>query len=243
MIGNLKDLVLGIVTSVYELILNFYKFIPHNSKIHIKGFIYRCKFNFIGGGNSCLVVGKKAHMNKCDMLLGKSTNIQIGDSSQLMNVKFHINAVHSTIRIGKNCILQDLEIWIEDNDNIVTIGDGTYIGGAHLAVTGNNKCVTIGESCLLSSGIIMRTGDSHAIVDLYSMEKLNDEKDVIIEPHVWIGQNVTILKGVNIGHDSVIGSSSVVTKNIPNNCIAVGNPSRVVREGVTWTPDRWLTNE
>ena len=50
MIGNLKDLVLGIVTSVYELILNFYKFIPHNSKIHIKGFIYRCKFNFIGGG-------------------------------------------------------------------------------------------------------------------------------------------------------------------------------------------------
>lgn len=54
-------------------------------------------------------------------------------------------------------------------------------------------------------------------------------KPVHIEKRVWIGANVTILPGVTIGEGSVIGAGSVVTKSIPANSVAVGNPCRVLR--------------
>lgn len=53
---------------------------------------------------------------------------------------------------------------------------------------------------------------------------------VHIESHVWIGGNVVILPGVTIGENSVIGAGSVVTHDIPANCVALGVPCRVVRE-------------
>lgn len=53
---------------------------------------------------------------------------------------------------------------------------------------------------------------------------------VTIGDNVWIGGNVVINPGVIIGNNCVIGSGSVVTKNIPDNSIAVGNPARVIRE-------------
>lgn len=48
--------------------------------------------------------------------------------------------------------------------------------------------------------------------------------------NVWIGANSVVLPGVTIGENSVIGAGSVVTKDIPSNVVAVGNPCRVVRE-------------
>lgn len=52
----------------------------------------------------------------------------------------------------------------------------------------------------------------------------------MIEDNVWIGANVTINQGVTIGKNTIIGSGSVVTKSIPENVIAAGNPCRVLRE-------------
>ena len=51
----------------------------------------------------------------------------------------------------------------------------------------------------------------------------------VISENVFIGDNVTILKGVTIGVNSVIGNGSIVTKSIPDNVIAAGNPARVIR--------------
>ncbi|MBP6585915.1 MAG: hypothetical protein KA215_09645 [Flavobacterium sp.] len=55
-------------------------------------------------------------------------------------------------------------------------------------------------------------------------------KEIVIENNVFIGSNVTILKGVTIGENTVIGNGSVVTKSIPKNVIAAGNPAHVIRE-------------
>ena len=54
-------------------------------------------------------------------------------------------------------------------------------------------------------------------------------KPVVIGNNVWIGGNVTINPGVTIGDNSVIGSGAVVTKDIPENVLAVGNPCKVIR--------------
>ena len=55
-------------------------------------------------------------------------------------------------------------------------------------------------------------------------------KPITIGNNVWIGADVTILPGVTIGDNTVIGAKSVITKDIPSNVIAVGNPCRVLRE-------------
>jgi acetyltransferase-like isoleucine patch superfamily enzyme len=55
---------------------------------------------------------------------------------------------------------------------------------------------------------------------------------VLIEDHVWIGAHVIILPGVRIGRHSAIGAGSVVTKDVPANCLAVGNPARVLRQTI-----------
>lgn len=63
-----------------------------------------------------------------------------------------------------------------------------------------------------------------------------------IENNVWLGNYVRICKGVTIGENSIIGANSVVTKDIPANCIAVGNPARVVKENIDKFTMSVLTN-
>ena len=54
--------------------------------------------------------------------------------------------------------------------------------------------------------------------------------DTVIGNDVWIGQNVTVMPGVHIGDGAIVGANSVVAKDVPPYCIAVGNPCRVVRK-------------
>ena len=54
--------------------------------------------------------------------------------------------------------------------------------------------------------------------------------DTIVGNYVWLGQNVTVMPGVHISDGAIVGANSVVTKDIPANVIAVGNPCRILRE-------------
>ena len=54
--------------------------------------------------------------------------------------------------------------------------------------------------------------------------------EVTIKDNVWIGSNVVICPGVTIGENSVIGAGSIVLRDVPANCVAAGNPCRVLRE-------------
>ena len=55
-------------------------------------------------------------------------------------------------------------------------------------------------------------------------------KPIVVEDNVWLGANVTVLAGVTIGKNSVIGAGSVIRKNIPPNSLAVGNPCKVIKK-------------
>ena len=91
---------------------------------------------------------------------------------------------------------------------------------------------------MFSKGIKITTTDSHSIINLETGERTNLAKDVVIGNHVWLGQNVTINKGVEIGSNSIVAGHSVLTKSIPSNCIAAGVPARVVKVKVDWLRKR-----
>lgn len=104
-------------------------------------------------------------------------------------------------------------------------------------VTINNNCsiealtkITICDNVLIGINCAILDNDGHDLaIDMRQSGKPKSG-EIIIENNVFIGDNVTILKGVTIGENSVIGSGSIVTKSIPANVIAVGNPAKIVKE-------------
>lgn len=71
--------------------------------------------------------------------------------------------------------------------------------------------VTIGKDCLFSAQINIRTVDPHSIFDQATGERITPSQDVIIGGHVWIGDDVKILKGVRIGEHSIVGTGAILS--------------------------------
>lgn len=125
-------------------------------------------------------------------------------------VSFYSN---TNIHIGENACL--------------SIGHNTYINeGTKISV---KKYLKIGSNCAISNNVSIMDSDFHTIV-----EKQQNDIGVVIKDHVWIGADVTILKNVTIGNNCIVGARSVVTKSIPDNCLAVGNPAKVIRNNIDW---------
>jgi maltose O-acetyltransferase len=87
--------------------------------------------------------------------------------------------------------------------------------------------ITIGKKTLIAPGVHIYTA-RHPL-ELAERLQWEDVAPVVIGDNCWIGGHVTILPGVTIGDRSVIGAGAVVTKDIPPDCLAVGNPARVVK--------------
>ena len=89
--------------------------------------------------------------------------------------------------------------------------------------------IKIGSQVLIGPGTGIFTA-IHPIDPEIRATGVEKSKPIIIEDQVWIGGNVTILPGVTIGKGSIIGAGSVVTKDIPEMSIALGNPAKVIRK-------------
>lgn len=108
----------------------------------------------------------------------------------------------------------------------LTIGDRTFINKDFLIVGGGS--VTIGADCLIGPRCSIYT-PNHAEEPGRRRQGWERATPVVIGDNVWLGGSVTILPGVTIGSDSIIGAGSVVTHDIPPGVVAVGNPCRVLR--------------
>lgn len=95
-----------------------------------------------------------------------------------------------------------------------------------------NQSITIGDECIIAMGTVIRDNDggTHKILS----DDYVNSKPIVIHNHVWIGENVMILKGVTIGEGAVVGANSLVTKDVPPRCLAIGSPAKVVRENIFW---------
>lgn len=141
--------------------------------------------------------------------------------------------------IGKNVIVgKGCSFWMEGDDLTIEIGDGTSITrDVHFCAQENRTSIMIGKDNMFSNNIIVRTSDSHPMVDINTGNRINPPKNVKTGNHVWIAPNSKIMKGATIGDGTIIGSNSIVTKSVPSHCLAVGMPVKVVKEYVTWTRD------
>jgi acetyltransferase-like isoleucine patch superfamily enzyme len=128
----------------------------------------------------------------------------------------------ANVRIGRDCVLQD-DIYLRvGTEGRITIGDRATLD-SFCRLFGHGD-IDIGEDTQIGPGCLITTTD-HDYEDNLTVRF----KRVSIGRRVWIGANVTILPGVEIGDDAVVEAGSVVMKTLPPRCMALGVPARVVK--------------
>ena len=88
--------------------------------------------------------------------------------------------------------------------------------------------VTVGANTMLAAGVYITDADWHDIYD--RSQPIGQTREVVLENNVWVGDGGIVCKGVTVGQNTVIGAGSVVTKSLPANVIAAGNPATVIRQ-------------
>lgn len=129
---------------------------------------------------------------------------------------FRSSATSNLIGINRPCIVSALE-----PESVVKIGDDCGFSGT---VIGCFAAITIGNRVKCGANTLITDGDWHA-----EDPRSSKPRPIVIGDDVWLGVNVTVMKGVTIGANSLIGAGSIVTKDIPANVIAAGNPCVVIR--------------
>jgi acetyltransferase-like isoleucine patch superfamily enzyme len=128
-------------------------------------------------------------------------------------------------------------LWMRGNT--LFMGKGCTSNGSQHVVSGNGRSIIIGDDCMFASNITLRTDDMHSIVDMETGQRLNEPSDIRVEPHVWLGQDVVVLKGVTIGLGSIVGALSLVVAGCPRFCVLGGVPAKILARHRTW--DRNMT--
>ena len=120
-----------------------------------------------------------------------------------------------------------------DYGHNISIGDGSWVNYGltvlDVAPVVIGADVLIGPNCSLYTAI-------HPTEPGPRRAKWESSAPITIEDNVWLGGSVVVCPGVTIGENSSIGAGTVVTRNIPANCIAVGNPARVIKDLDPTTP-------
>lgn len=109
----------------------------------------------------------------------------------------------------------------------IEIGENFYANHNLIILDGNK--VTFGDNVFIAPNCAFYTA-GHPLDPEQRNKGLEYAKPIEVGDNVWIGGNVVVLPGVKIGDNCVIGAGSVVTKDVPENSVAVGNPCKVIRK-------------
>lgn len=174
------------------------------------------------------------------VVLGDGNTIEAGRYAELYDSSLQVVGDDNLLRLGSR-VRAHLKVDFHTSGACLDIGDRTTAVALQAALH-EPRTLRLGKDCQLAAAIYITVSDTHSIVDLDTGEPINAGQDVVIGDHVWLGYRAVVLKGAKIGSGSVVGTCAVVTSEIPENCVAVGNPARVVRRNVTWTRELLSTS-
>lgn len=127
---------------------------------------------------------------------------------------------------GRFRIFSGCRIYINSNATLI-------LNSGYINCSANISCfekIEIGDDVAIADNVCIRDSDNHEMLN--GIRK--STQPIRIGNHVWIGMNATILKGVTIGDGAIIAAGAVVTKDVPDGCLAGGVPARVLKQNVMW---------
>jgi acetyltransferase-like isoleucine patch superfamily enzyme len=134
---------------------------------------------------------------------------------------------HATLRIGRWAWLgHGTKIRVHEGE--VSIGAKTVLGQE--CTISAFQHVSIGRECIVADRVMLIDFD-HGVVEVDRPIRLQGiyKRDVRVGHNVWLGYGACILRGVAIGENAIVGTSAVVTKEVPANAVVAGSPARVIR--------------
>ena len=163
------------------------------------------------------VFGKNLQIPGKVSWLIRGARITIGDN-------FYLSSGNGVNPIASNL---QADVYVEPGAAL-TIGNNVGMSSTRLWI---HESARIGNNVKIGGCVLITDTDAHPM-DYMARRSSNEgtkSAPVVIEDDVWVGAHCIILKGVTIGARSIIGAGSVVTKNIPADCVAAGNPCRVIK--------------
>ena len=169
-------------------------------------------------------------------------NFTVGDDASIWG-GFQVmmyDPTHSRIEIGRNLhMVSDARrsgIALFSQCKFTTMGQGNITLGDNVGLNGvaitSTKRIEIGEGTIIAPNCIIVDSDFHAPWPpnkRFSLDISASSREVVIGKNVWLGLNVTVLKGSTIGDNSIVGAGSVVTGAIPSNVVAAGVPAKIIK--------------
>jgi acetyltransferase-like isoleucine patch superfamily enzyme len=161
--------------------------------------------------------------------IGRGGRRQVG-TGLVSNGHLHLRGP-GRIRIGSGA-----NAWVRAEPNFLTtlnaasvidIGDNVRLNGCDIQAA---VSVTVGDDCILGSCIVVDTDYHSVAIGRRLQDAVVDSRPVVIGRNVWVAGRATVLKGVTIGDDAVVGYGAVVTTDVPPGVVVAGNPARVVRD-------------
>jgi acetyltransferase-like isoleucine patch superfamily enzyme len=228
---------------MFNVLWKITKSIPIFKKIvvYIYNFIHGNRKQ-ISGKNNLFILDLANHFpflkQNTILIKGDHNKIMINSGAKISNTQFKINGNYNEIVIQDNCFISGGCIWIESDRSKIIIGKNTTIVKANIGIAESDLSIVIGKNCMFAHDIDIRCGDSHSIIDLKSHERINYAQNISIGDSVWLATGVKIFKSLTIGKGAIIGAGSIVTKDIPENSLAVGIPAQVKKTDVTWLKEK-----
>lgn len=166
---------------------------------------------------------------------GENSTIEIFDSELFENVNI-IARSDSFVQIKKphEWRIKNLFMEVSNHCNVIIDENFNCVAG-ELIACGYNNSIKIGRNCMFARNFLIRTDDGHTLFDLNSKKAINKPQDVTLGEHIWLGESVSILKGVSLNDNVVVATHSVVTKPIEDSNIIIGGvPAKIVKKDIGW---------
>lgn len=166
---------------------------------------------------------------------GNNNKVIIAKGSKIMHLNLQFDANNSTVTIGSHKGVGPLRLYARiGQDCMITMGDNVSMTDKLSVTVAEGTSITLGNDVMVAADVEIRADDAHPIFDIYTEARVNPAKSVRIGNHVWLAKRSVIMGGVQIGDGSIVGLGTILTKSIPNNCIAAGVPGKVIRRNIAW---------
>lgn len=236
-----------------NIIISFFSLFIFNKKSRR---LFREKYHFLGLGKRLkingrhnkiyiIINGSKHKLHKFEYIKGFDITVEGNDNVIEFNLPLpylndnviHIkgdNNVFSLQSSYNRICYSRFYMLVPGCRRKIILGKNLSIGNAEFFMEDNDSTISVGDDCMFSNHIILRNSDGHAVID-ENGKLLNKADHLKLGNNIWIGYGATILKNVQIGDNTVIGSNSLVCKSFPEgNCALGGNPAAVIKRGISW---------